>query len=67
MLCFFYLVSVADLVYYFEQEIYNAMTRNSIDRLPRLWIDLSGGLEKAKVTKLEKLPFRIKASFSKKK
>lgn len=62
-------MSVADLVFYFEQEIFASMTRSCVDRLPRLWIDLPGGIEKAKKEKLksEKLPFRIKASFSKKK
>jgi hypothetical protein len=61
-------VSVADLIYYFEQEIYSAITRSNVDRLPRLWIDLPGGMEKAKGSKFDdKLPFRIKASFTKKK
>ena len=62
-----FVVSVADLVYFFEQEIYSAMLRSNVDRLPRLWIDLPGGLEKAKNATSEILPFRIKASFSKKK
>ena len=62
-----FIVSVADLVFYFEQEIYSAIVRNNVERLPRLWIDLPGGLEKAKGIKSDKLPFRIKASFTKKK
>ena len=62
-----FLVSVADLIFYFEQEIYSAMMRSNVDRLPRLWIDLPGGMEKAKDIKSERLPFRIKASFGKKK
>lgn len=62
-----FLVSVADLVFYFEQEIYSAIMRSNVDRLPRLWIDLPGGLEKAKGIKSDNLPFRIKASFTKKK
>lgn len=61
------IVSVADLIYYFEQEIYSGMMRCNVDRLPKLWIDLPGGLEKAKETKPENLPFRIKASFTKRK
>lgn len=62
-----FVVSVADLVYFFEQEIYSAIMRSNVDRLPRLWIDLPGGLENAKNIKSETLPFRIKASFTKKK
>lgn len=61
------LVSVADLVFFFEQEIYSAMMRSNVDRLPRLWIDLPGGMEKAKEIQSKSLPFRIKASFGKKK
>lgn len=62
-----YLVSVADLVFFFEQEIYSAMMRSNVNRLPRLWIDLPGGMEKAKEIQSKSLPFRIKASFGKKK
>lgn len=60
------LVSVADLVFFFEQEIYSAMMRSNVNRLPRLWIDLPGGMEKAKEIQSKSLPFRIKASFGKK-